>query len=102
MIIFVLEDYYIIKIIIPDVSYFSQNESTVNLSWNFSDLESYKDKLDFLIKGNSEKIMNYFINKGIFANPVISSKNKQNQDIHILINEDLNKISKYEEKKKLL
>ena len=99
MIIFVIEEYHIIKIIINDISYFTNNKNIVNLSWNFYDLESYNSNLDFLIKENSEKIMNYFIDKGIFANPVISSKNKQNRLIHILINEDLNKISKYEDKK---
>ena len=35
MMIFVPKEYYIFKIIIPDVSYFSQNKNVVNLSWKF-------------------------------------------------------------------
>ena len=102
MLIFVLEDYQIIKIIIPDVSYFSQNENTVNLSWKFYDRESYKDKLDFLKEEDSQNIMNYFIDKGIFAKQAITStNNKNNKSIHTLINEDMIKKIKNEDKNNL-
>jgi len=89
MLILVLEEYYIIKIIIPDVSYFSQNENTVNLSWKFYDLESYKDKLDFLREEDSKNMINYFIDKGIFATSSFTKKNKRNETLYILINEDM-------------
>ena len=98
MIIFVLDDYHIIKIIIPDISYFTNNKNVVNLSWNFYDHDSYKSKLDFLIEKDSEKIMSYLIDKGIFATPSISSVDQKNKYIYILINEELNKKVKYEDK----
>jgi ubiquitin C-terminal hydrolase len=102
MLILVLQDYYIIKIIIPDVSYFSQNKNAVNLSWKFYDRESYKDKLDFLKEEDSKNIMNYFIDKEIFAKQAITStNNKSNKSIHTLINEDMIKKIKNEDKNSL-
>ena len=98
MIIFVLDEYHIIKIIIPDISYFTNNKNVVNLSWNFYDHESYKSKLEFLIWNDSEKIMSYLIDKGIFATPSVSSVDQKNKYIYILINEELNKKVKYEDK----
>ena len=98
MIIFVLDEYQIIKIIIPDISYFTNNKNVVNLSWNFYDHESYKSKLEFLIWNDSEKIMSYLIDKGIFATPSVLSVDQKSKYIYILINEELIKKEKYENK----
>ena len=99
MLILVIEDNRIIKIIIPDVSYFSLNKNAVNLSWKFYERESYESKLDFLKEEDSESIMNYFIDKGIFAKPIINtSSNKRNKIAYTLINEDLYQKIKNEDK----
>ena len=85
MLILGLEDYHIIKIIIPDISYFSENKNIVNLSWKFNYSEEYYSKLDFLKINNSEGIINYFIDKEIFANYSITTQGP----IHFLINENI-------------
>ena len=95
MMIFVPKDYYIFKIIIPDVSYFSQNKNIVNLSWKFYERELFDSKIDFFEEKESEEIMNYFIDKGIFANPRVVLTKMNTRSSHILINEDLKQKIKY-------
>ena len=97
LIILILKKYKTIKIIIPDVSYFCENNEIVNLSWKFYDKddEEYNSKIDFLKKASSQKIINYFIDKEIFANPKFERCDKKNNLIYILTNEDLNLKNKY-------
>ena len=101
MIIFVLENYRIIKIIIPDISYFTTSKNIVNLTWLFYTNEAYITSLNFLRENNSEKIMEFLINNEIFANPVISRTNDKKQQLeYMLVNEELDKKEKYGERKK--
>ena len=98
MMIFVVKDYYTIKIIIPDVSYFSPNKNIVNLTWKFFIRELYLPKLEFLEKKESQEIMNYFIDKGIFAYPRMFLRKSYTNSSQILINEELNAKSRNENK----
>ena len=85
MFILVLQDSHLIKIIIPDVSYFSENNDIVILSWRFNYDEEFFSKIEFLKRTSSEGIIDYLINKEIFANQKITSQGP----IHILINENM-------------
>ena len=95
MLIFVLKEYQIIKLIIPDISYFSENKNVVNLSWNFYDVDTFYSKIEFLKDNNSEFLMDYFINKNVFATPIIKIA-KNDVISHMIINEELYHQAKFE------
>ena len=90
MIIFGIEDYLMMKIIITDISPYINNEKIVNLSWNFYNLEGYNNQLNFFKNNKSQDIIDYFITKEIFSTPIISVKNNENSNLNNnLINDDL-------------
>ena len=85
MLILASQDDYIIKIIIPHVSYFMKYKNIVRLSWEFNYSEEYYSKLNFLENEDSKGIMNYLKNEGIFANHQITKEGP----IHFLFNENI-------------
>ena len=100
MMIFVLKDYHIIKIIIPDISDFSDNKNVVNLSWKFYDIDTYYYILKILRENNSKAIINYLLDRGVFANPIRYKMSNNKVILYSLINEDMNYQAKYTDNKK--
>ena len=90
MIIFGIEDFHMIKIIIIDTAPYINNKKVVNLTWEFYNDNIYDDKLNFLRNNNSDKIFNYFLVKDIFGEPLVIGGNKNNKRVYELINEDFN------------
>ena len=90
MIIFGIEDFHMIKIIILDTSPYINNKKVVNLTWEFYNDNIYDDKLNFFKDNNSDKIFNYFLVKDIFEEPLVIGGNKNNKRVYELINEDFN------------
>ena len=95
MVIFAIEEYKTIKIIIPDISTYINNKNVINLSWKFRIEDKYYEKYKFLQNNNSQNIINYFLVKEIFANSMLTKINKKNELSYYLVNEDLNKDAKY-------
>ena len=90
MIIFAIEDLYIIKIIISDASPSIYNEKIINITWKFFNPSIYLEKLNFLAKSKSEEINKYFFLKGIFDYPAFSKRDKDSlKPIYLLTNDDL-------------
>ena len=90
MVIFGIEDYLMIKIIITDTTPYINNEKIINLTWNFYNLEEYNNQLNFFKNNNSQNILDYFITKEIFTTPIITVRNNDNNNLNYnLINDDL-------------
>ena len=63
MIIFGIEDFHMIKIIIIDTAPYINNKKVVNLTWEFYNDNIYDDKLNFLRNNNSDKYLIIFLSK---------------------------------------
>ena len=94
MIIFGIDDFHIIKIIITDTTPYINDKKVVNLTWKFYDPYEYNDKLNTLENKNSDDTFIYFLVMEIFTKSSVSGA-RGNKHVYELINEDFNQNSHY-------
>ena len=88
MIIFGIEDFHMIKIIVTDTTPYINDKKVVNLTWKFYDPYKYNDKLNNLKDSNSDKIFNYFFDIEIFNKPLFQRQIEGSKLVYEIINED--------------
>ena len=94
ILIFAIEEKKTFKIILTHINTYINIDKVINLSWKFTNSNSYDTALNYLQKNNSEKIIEYFMSLEIFGYPCKTKKNnKKNEVDFILINENLSQDS---------
>ena len=90
LLIFAFKEQQTFKIIITNTKPYYENKKVINLSWKFSNPDSYNNTLKYFEKKNSSEIIYFLTGKEIFGYPSIKRKNIETKKLDsILINENL-------------